>query len=209
VVKRWDQFRNPWDREYAMRGPLWRGVAEATHLQGLVAPGARVLDLGCGDGKFLAGLGAAGFSPCGLDFSRHALVAARERGPWPLVRGDVRRMPFGEGAWAAVAARHVLGALLEKGRITAAQEIERVLRRDGLLFVEEFSTEDFRAGSGRRVEERTFERNRGILAHYFEKDELPRLFPHCSTVSVQAVESRQRTDEGTKARHRWRWVLRR
>lgn len=209
MVKRWDQFRNPWEREYAMRGPLWRGVADASPLLQHAKPGDVVLDLGCGDGKFLAGLKEAGFEGLGLDFSRHALLAVRERGAWPVLLGDVRHLPLRDASMETVAARYVLGALMEDDRSLAAAEIARVLRPGGVLLVEEFSTDDFRAGTGRRVEDRTFERNRGILTHYFEKDEVARLFPALSPRTVEPVVSRQRTDEGTKARHRWRWILRR
>lgn len=209
MPKRWHQFRNPWDREYAMRGSLWRGVSDASFLREWVPPGARVVELGCGDGKFLAGLDAAGFAPVGVDFSRHALRRARERAPTPAVLADVRALPFRDGAFPAVAARYVLGALDETGRRASALEMRRVLAPQGVLLVEEFSTADFRAGTGREVEPRTFERNRGIITHYFERGEVSGLLPELEAVLTEEVASVQRTREGAKERRRWRWVLRR
>lgn len=67
------------------------------------AGGAPVLDLGCGDGRHLEPLAAAGLAVVGLDLSAPLLRAARARpGPLPLVRGDMRTLPFGDGRFAAV-----------------------------------------------------------------------------------------------------------
>lgn len=67
------------------------------------AGGAPVLDLGCGDGRHLEPLAAAGLAVVGLDLSAPLLRAARSRpGPLPLVRGDMRNLPFGDGRFAAV-----------------------------------------------------------------------------------------------------------
>jgi SAM-dependent methyltransferase len=62
-------------------------------------PGARILDLGCGQGRHAVPLAQAGYRLAGLDRSTyllaHAQRAARERGvdvQW--VRGDMRRLPW-------------------------------------------------------------------------------------------------------------------
>lgn len=207
MVKRWVGFRNPWEREYAMRGSLWSGTADASFLAPLLPASGWALELGCGDGKFLRGLEAAGFRAVGLDFSRRAARLARAAGSSCLLVGDVRALPCRAGAAGFVAARYILGALREADRRHAAAEIDRVLAADGALLVEEFSRSDFRIGSGNEVEPGTFERNRGILTHYFERAEIPNLFPDLHVISVEEQESVQRTKEGAKRRHRWRWLL--
>lgn len=63
----------------------------------------RVLDLGCGDGRHLGPLASAGPSVIGLDLSEPLLRAARARdGGAPLVRADMRALPFGDGSFTAV-----------------------------------------------------------------------------------------------------------
>jgi ubiquinone/menaquinone biosynthesis C-methylase UbiE len=207
VPKRWHQFRNPWDREYAMRGSLWRGVSDAEFLRPWIPPGRRVVELGCGDGKFLAGLRAAGYRVLGVDFSRHALKHARKRMPAELALADVRALPFRERTVDAVCARYVLGSLYEDGRRRAAREIERVMTPQGAVLLEEFSTQDFRAGTGSEVEERTYERNQGILTHYFEAGEAAALFPGLRVAAAEELTSTQRTGEARAPRHRLRWIL--
>lgn len=60
-----------------------------------LAPGARVLDAGCGWGRHLGLFRAAGFAAFGIDLSRELLAVAREGlGAQALVRGDLRALPF-------------------------------------------------------------------------------------------------------------------
>jgi SAM-dependent methyltransferase len=56
-------------------------------------PGWRVLDVACGAGRHAAALAAAGAHPVGIDLSPALLRRARGAGV-PLVRGDMRRLPF-------------------------------------------------------------------------------------------------------------------
>ncbi len=64
---------------------------------------ARVLDLACGAGRHLAELRRSGHQATGLDLSLPMLEAARTTAPEAaLVRGDMRRLPFGTGAFDVV-----------------------------------------------------------------------------------------------------------
>lgn len=206
MVRRWERFRDPWDREYAKRGRLWRGSAKVDPLPSFAPPPRQVLEVGCGDGKFLAGLAAAGYAPFGLDRSRHALKLV-PAGPL-RIRGDARRLPVRDRSFPIVVARYVLSALREAGRREASQELRRAVRADGLILVEDFSTEDFRFGSGRKVEERTFERNQGIETHYFEEGELESLMAGAGVVHREIVRSKLRVGAEFLPRVAWRFMFR-
>ncbi|MAG57907.1 MAG: SAM-dependent methyltransferase [Planctomycetes bacterium] len=65
-------------------------------------PGDRVLDLGCGGGRHLRGLSAAGITAVGMDLSKALLDDNAARGGERLVRADMRRLPFGPGTLDAV-----------------------------------------------------------------------------------------------------------
>lgn len=66
-----------------------------------LADGARVLDLACGAGRHLARLRAAGLAAIGMDLSPPLLAdaAARPGVRGALVRGDMRALPFRDGAF--------------------------------------------------------------------------------------------------------------
>jgi len=68
---------------------------------GDVAPGGRVLDLACGAGRHLEQMRAAGLAATGIDLSDPLLREAAERPGvrGALVRGDMRVLPFRDGAF--------------------------------------------------------------------------------------------------------------
>ncbi len=105
-----------------------------------VAPGDRVLDLGCGDGAFTAALAAAGTRPVGVDVAAEPLRRARARNPdleLVLADGEPTQHPAGShlqfpgGSFDVVWA----GELIEHVRDPAAllEEIRRVLSGTGRL----------------------------------------------------------------------------
>ncbi|HUB73684.1 MAG TPA: class I SAM-dependent methyltransferase [Solirubrobacteraceae bacterium] len=124
---------------------LWRALPEGLEperfalrrafLLARVNAGERVLDLGCGDGRFAAELAHAGAHVLGVDVAEEALRRARARhprlelallpadGPWPL-----RDASF-DVVWAGEVIEHVAD--------TAAwmSELRRVLRSGGRLLL--------------------------------------------------------------------------
>jgi len=86
----------------------------------------RVLDVGCGDGRFLPPDGV------GVDLDLERLRAARARSPL-VARADAHALPFGDEIFDTVLANRMLNAA---GRVDAVlSEIARVLRADGTLVV--------------------------------------------------------------------------
>jgi ubiquinone/menaquinone biosynthesis C-methylase UbiE len=89
-----------------------RDRAEAARVVGTLArarqlAGRRVLDVGCGTGRHLPALASTGARPTGLDLSPVLLaeasrLRAEERGRWPLVRADFRRLPFRDASFDGV-----------------------------------------------------------------------------------------------------------
>jgi len=88
---------------------------------------ARVLDAGCGPGWHAAAFAGAGLRAVALDLASAMAALARGRGV-PVVRGDLRRLPFADrafgGVWSSAALLHVPRAdvpatLAEWRRVTA------------------------------------------------------------------------------------------
>jgi 2-polyprenyl-3-methyl-5-hydroxy-6-metoxy-1,4-benzoquinol methylase len=123
---------------------LWEAVPEGIRppymqarldfLLAHVPPGARVLDVGCGEGWFTAALAQAGREAVGIDVAEEPLCRARAREPGL----DLHRVPA-EGEW------HTLpdvsfdavwaGEVIEHVADTAGwlSEVRRVLRSGGAL----------------------------------------------------------------------------
>jgi SAM-dependent methyltransferase len=85
----------------------YRDVEEAALFTGVIAEqvslrGALVLDLACGAGRYMETLRDAGAMTVGLDLSPALLARASDSGGGPLVRGDMRRLPFGAGVFDGV-----------------------------------------------------------------------------------------------------------
>lgn len=82
-----------------------------TRFAALLPKGGLVLDAGCGAGRDLIGLEAAGLRPSGLDASRRLAAIARTNSGLPLVVGDLRNPPFAhasfDGIWAMASLLHV------------------------------------------------------------------------------------------------------
>lgn len=101
-----------------------------------LAPGARVLDLGCGPGYDGQRLADVGFHVVGLDLSMAMLRAGRTRGvAIPVARGDMRRLPLPDGAFDAIWLNASLLHLPRAEAPTAVAECARVLRPGALLHI--------------------------------------------------------------------------
>jgi 2-polyprenyl-3-methyl-5-hydroxy-6-metoxy-1,4-benzoquinol methylase len=127
------------------REAVWRAVPEGAEperfavrrafLLDRATPGARVLDLGCGDGAFAAALLAAGCEVTMADVAEEALRRARVRAPEAqavkLAEGEP--LPFGEDAFDVVWAGEVLEHVADVVGLLA--EVRRVLRWGGRLLL--------------------------------------------------------------------------
>ena len=122
---------------------LWEAVPEGREpvdfarrrdfLLSHVSAGERVLDVGCGEGRFAAELARVGAEVVGIDVAAEPLRRARERHP----ELDLRLMPAA-GAWPLPDASFDAvwaGEVIEHVADTAGwlSELRRVLRSGGLL----------------------------------------------------------------------------
>jgi SAM-dependent methyltransferase len=139
----WDEYASFYDWENARTQgrsdvPFWKGLA--------LRVDGRVLELGCGTGRILLPLLRAGVRVTGVDRSGPMLSYARAqiwksrttRRVIPLVRGDIRDLPFGPESFGMVLAPYgMLQSLTSERDLTATlKSVARVLRQGGLLGID-------------------------------------------------------------------------
>ena len=136
---------------YYSKAPL-RSVEEAL-LKKLPAR-SRILDLGCGSGRFSVGAALLGFDVTGVDITPEAIKAAQMRADnidhitVKFLVGDMTVLPFKDGEFDFVfCPRFVINAVatMEK-RQQSIIEMIRVVRPGGLIFIESFNKLYFGSG---------------------------------------------------------------
>jgi SAM-dependent methyltransferase len=98
-----------------------------------VGPGDRLVDLGCGSGRVLIWNRDREAYQVGLDVS--PFFAEEARAGIDLTLGDLRRLPFADGAFTAAYALDVLEHLSREAVADMLAEAARVLEPGGRLFV--------------------------------------------------------------------------
>jgi ubiquinone/menaquinone biosynthesis C-methylase UbiE len=138
----WDDYADFYDWENAQTMArrdvaFWKRVARAAS--------GPVLELGCGTGRVTVPLARSGVPLVGVDLSAPMLDRAKERlrrarlhRRCPLVRGDIRALPFAPDAFSLVAAPYgILQSLLADRDLTATLvSATRVLKPGGRLILE-------------------------------------------------------------------------
>ncbi len=104
-------------------------------LRNFLAPGLsdRVVDLGCGSGRALVWNRDLGAHGVGIDVSPFFAVEARDQAD--LTLGDLRRLPFDDGAFTKAYSLDVLEHLSRDALLAVLREASRVLDHHGQLFV--------------------------------------------------------------------------
>lgn len=178
-----------WEDEYGKS--IWKGH----YSLGLLDPDlkkGRLLDAGCGSGKYSLPLRMRGFDVMSMDVSFKALQMLRESSiardlDIDILAGNVFQLPFMDDSFDIIWCYGVLQHLLWKERGSAIREFQRTLKREGILFIEVFGKEDMRYG-GIEVEHDTFSRKNGIVYHYFDRNEIEGLL---RDFSFDIIESRK------------------
>jgi 2-polyprenyl-6-hydroxyphenyl methylase / 3-demethylubiquinone-9 3-methyltransferase len=125
-----DQWWQPYGRFAMLR---WIAAARATLLPPAPRPGALLVDLGCGAGLLAPHAARLGYRHVGVDLVGTSLRIAAGHGVLG-VRGDVQRLPIGDGVADAVSAGEILEHVPDMPATVA--EACRVLRPGGTLVLD-------------------------------------------------------------------------
>jgi SAM-dependent methyltransferase len=183
------QHIKAWEDEYGKS--IWKGHYSLRLLDSDIRKG-RLLDAGCGSGKYSVPLRMRGFDVVGMDVSFKALQMLRKSSidrelDIDILAGNVFKLPFKDHSFDLIWCYGVLQHLLTGERESAIREFRCILKVEGILFIEVFGKEDMRYG-GIEVEPDTFSRKNGIVYHYFDKHEIEDLL---KDFSYNIIESRK------------------
>lgn len=111
-----------------------------------IAPGARVLDVGCGAGQVALIAARRGASVAGCDIAVNWLEKARSRAAAEGLQisfdeGDAEALPYRDGKFDAVVT--VFGAMFAPRPELVAGELARVCRKGGLIAMANWTPEGF------------------------------------------------------------------
>ena len=135
------------DRRYGYGGyrydGRWLPVARAMAAQYSLAPGQRVLDVGCGKGFLLHEFTRAvpGVAVAGLDVSDYALEHAKPEVRPFLTLGSAASLPYADASFDLVVSLGTLHNLGVGDLFAALREIARVARRQAYVMVESYRDE--------------------------------------------------------------------
>jgi SAM-dependent methyltransferase len=135
VRRLFDSKAGEWRAKYLPAGALGGRVALFSKpLDRLVAHPGPVLDLGCGTGDLAVYLAENGYEVTAADVSDRMLAEARARGnsvSWVELDPGWTRLPFDDGAFAAVVMSSVLEYVADPDRVIS--ECARLVRTGGVV----------------------------------------------------------------------------
>lgn len=142
--------------------------------------GSSVLDLGCGAGRDLRALSLAGLRAIGLDASQPLIELAAQYSGCPVTLGDVRCIPFKDGAFAGIWASASLVHLQRDEISDALREVSRVLQPGGYFF------SSVKTGGGEGLD------SRGRWFTYFQPEDWLTLIEQAGFTLVDSNITRQK-----------------
>lgn len=162
---------------------------------------SKIADLGCGGGRHVKLIAEKNHIPVGVDISKVSMGVVKERMnneyKYYLACADLAALPFAEDSFDGLIS--VGGVLIQNTYEMITQiisEIYRVLKVDGLAFIDFFHPEDATYGFGEEIERNTFltpgrdlyinkeDTTPDVIQHFSTYEELEELFRNFSKVKI-------------------------
>jgi ubiquinone/menaquinone biosynthesis C-methylase UbiE len=150
--------------------------------------GKKVLELGVGTGKTIQSLiKQKPKEIVAIDNSKEAAKMMKKQfsDKVKIVEMDVRNMSFENNSFDVIFCYYVLNNMLKKDREKAVKEMRRVLAKKGKVYFEDFAKGDLRSENGKKIEKNTFEKENGLICHFFTDKEISDLFDKIGSVSMK------------------------
>jgi SAM-dependent methyltransferase len=163
---------------------IWEGIA-AFRAKGI----SRVLILGCGTGRHLREIADCGFETYGSDVSPSALKFAGNLVPYvQLDRAELHELPYKDGFFGGIVCYRPLHFGDMRNVRKVVEEMTRVLKRNGMIFLRVPSDHDPETEFGSEIAPGTRKNVSAVydgnVRHYFKESELRSLFKGFVIVSL-------------------------
>ncbi|MEW6096135.1 MAG: class I SAM-dependent methyltransferase [bacterium] len=213
------KFEDEWDKFYAEGTYLMWVPGEclvqfvAKEIERKKRKVERILDVGCGNGRHLVYLAKKGFNSYGIDISQKALQILQnwlnqENLQAELKKASVTEIPYPDEYFDVVVCLGILDHILIKETKKGIQEIERVLKSKGILFLGLRSDRDTQCGKGKEIEEKTFllpgDVEGNLPQHFFSLKEIKELLVK---FEISDLECRERLMGMDLSNIDSRWII--
>ena len=157
---------------------------------------AKILDFGCGYGRILKNLNYLGYSNLsGVDFSIDMIKRAEKELPFAqFIHNDTYDLPFEDNSFDAVIIVAVLTCIVSENDLeNLMKEIDRVLKNDGILYINDFLINTDERNLKRYKNQEgiypygVFRLDEGALLRHFEKSRIEDLLFSFKTIFFEEV----------------------
>lgn len=165
----------------------------------IVTSPAKMLDIGCGEGRDSVFFANQGYTVTGIDFSENAILHAREQ--YSSITGldfsvcdiSLDPLPYRSSSFQVVYSHLGLHYFDDQTTDKVFKEIRRVLAPQGVLAFNVKSVKDYKYNEGTRIEDNYYISN-NHARHFFDKEYTLKKLAKYSVVSIS--ESRYLFQEG-------------
>jgi len=193
-----------WEERFRDEGKIWGDTPSRTAVYAIELfkkAGVRdVLVPGSGYGRNAGAFARAGFQVTGIEISTTAVTLARQNSPGVRYHhGSVSDMPFDDSMYDGIYCFNVLHLFRKNHRAEFLQRCREQLNDGGVMFFVVFSDREPSYGTGRMVEENTFESKPGREVHYYSTEDLVSEFRGLEIIATGMMEDPE--EHGGEGRH--------
>jgi SAM-dependent methyltransferase len=193
-----------WEERFHDEGRIWGDTPSRTVAYAIErfkkAGVHEVLVPGSGYGRNAVAFAQAGFLVTGIEISATAVTLARQNSQGVRYHhGSVLDMPFDDSMYDGIYGFNVLHLFRKNDRAAFLQRCRDQLTDGGVMFFVVFSDREPSYGTGRMVEENTFESRPGREVHYYSTEDLVSEFRDLEVLETGMMEDPE--EHGSEGRH--------
>jgi SAM-dependent methyltransferase len=159
-----------------------------------------VLIPGSGYGRNADAFARTGFEVTGIENSKTAVSIAMQGSLGVRYHyGSVLDMPFDNSVYDAIYCFNLLHLFRKNDRVAFLQRCRSQLKEGGVIFFVVFSDKESGYGTGKMVEENTFESRPGREVHYYSDEDLVSEFRDFEIITTGMMEDPE--EHGKEGRH--------